>query len=111
VPGGAHHNSYDEAGRLLGEYDNTAKPRCPGCDFYTAMLGVKLRCGALQSIPSSSIASCAALKCTAPSHALGPHEAAALQAFGIQVHPIATPPQQLDQITALATEHEHMAAL
>src|SRR5689334_14567734 len=39
---------------------------------------------------------------------LRPHEAPALQALEVQVHAIAAPPQQLDQIPAPAAEHEHV---
>src|SRR5665213_3519883 len=40
---------------------------------------------------------------------LWPHEATTLQALGVQVHAITAPPQQLQQIAALAAEHEYVA--
>src|SRR5260370_31956672 len=40
---------------------------------------------------------------------LRPHEAATFQTLRVQVHPVAAPPQQLDQVTALATKDEHVA--
>src|SRR5271165_6650737 len=40
---------------------------------------------------------------------LRPHEATPLQPLGIQAHPIAIPPQHLDQIAAPATEDKHVS--
>jgi hypothetical protein len=55
------------------EHDNGVKIREQFCEemFYTAMAGAAVRIGLRQSMPSSSIESCARLNDTAPLSACG----------------------------------------
>ena len=73
-----------------------------------ASSGRHVRRGIRQSIPSSSIDSCARLSTTNALLGPRPDESATLQALGEQAQPVAIPPQQLDQITAAAAEAKHV---
>ena len=67
-----------------------------------------MRSGLRQSMPSSSIDSCATLIDTLPLSACGQTK---LQAFGQQAHAVAVVPEQLDQVAAASAEGEHVVGI
>ncbi len=69
---------------------------------------VSSRLGCRQSIPSSSIASCACVRNTLPSRADG-REAPTLQPFGQEAQSVTGGPQQFNLTAAAAPENENMA--
>ena len=91
-------------------------------ETYPAARGCHVRCGARQSIPSSSIDSCAAVRAILPSVAAGQtnrprssrfmscHWSAIGPSDNGDARPLAVPPDHLEQIAAAAAEHEQMPA-
>jgi hypothetical protein len=73
------------------------------------IIGCQLRAGRLQSMPSSSIDSCAAVNETTPPSACGQTKRPRLQPLGEQTQAIAAPPQQLDPIASAAAEDEDVS--
>ena len=66
--------------------------------------------GMRQSMPSSSIDSCAGVSDTLPDVGLRPDEAAALESLGQQHQALAVEPQHLEDVAAAAAEDEDVAA-
>jgi hypothetical protein len=75
-----------------------------------ASSGVCVRTGMRQSMPSSSMDSCAGVSDTRPPAGLRPDEAPALQALGQQHQALAVEPQHLEDVAAPAAEDEDVAA-
>jgi hypothetical protein len=63
-----------------------------------------------QSMPSSNIDSCAGGQRHSAILRLRPNEAALLKPLGEQAQTLSVPAQHLDQIAALAAEHEQLSA-
>jgi hypothetical protein len=79
------------------------------CAHYAARSGA-VRMGRRQSMPSRSIDSCAGLSDADPLFACGRMKRPRSSRLGRQAQPITVPPEHLDQITAVAAEHEQMTA-
>ncbi len=76
---------------------------------HTLMTGSAVRRGALQSIPSSSIESCARLNETVPLAACGHTKRPRSSRLANRHRPVAIEPEHLHDVAAAATKDEHVA--
>jgi hypothetical protein len=75
----------------------------------TAISGVQVLSGLRQSMPSSSIASCARVRQTVPSVACGQMNRPRSQALGKQAQTVSIEPEKFDHVTSTATKNEDMS--